>query len=133
MKKVLILITMLFSFGTTFSQKKVVNKVQTFKLGNLEIYKNDLHGKYTHLFEFEEAQKACAALGNGWRLPTIEELKNIYAHKNEIGNLTQFSYWTSTLAYEGSKIAYYIKFTDGTPEFDYNVYTTSSVRPVRSK
>jgi hypothetical protein len=136
MKKVLLLVAMLFVFGTTFSQKKVVNKVQTIKLGNLEIYKSDLlskYGKNNYVFQFEDAEKACAALGNGWRLPTYEELKNMYDHKSEIGNMGDHAYWTSTLVYQDSKIAYYIKFWDGVREFDYNVNNSCHIRPVRTK
>ena len=49
-------------------------------IGKLEIYPEDSkHVKY------------CKELGNGWRLPTIEELKSI---KNELN--TEVFYWSST-------------------------------------
>jgi len=39
---------------------------------------------------------------NGWRLPTIEELNEMYKHKDEIGGFTPSSYWSSS-EYSSSK------------------------------
>lgn len=40
----------------------------------IEIAKNDLVGE----FKFDDAQKACAALGEGWRCPTRHEAIEMY-------------------------------------------------------
>lgn len=41
---------------------------------SIEIAKDDLDGK----FNFDDAQKACAALGEGWRCPTRHETIEMY-------------------------------------------------------
>ena len=43
-------------------------------LASVEIAKNDLVGE----FKFDDAQKACAALGEGWRCPTRHEAIEMY-------------------------------------------------------
>ena len=49
----------------------------------LEVYKADLDE-----MSFSEAEKACAKLGAGWRLPTNVELEELFyrLHKNGKGN-----------------------------------------------
>lgn len=104
------------------------NNVSTVRFGDLEIYKKDLS---TKKMTIAEAEKAVKALGKGWRLPTLLELKDIYAHKDEIGNFKDDYYWTGTKL--DDSIPWYIKFWDGTPEYDYDFkYSSGMVRPVRS-
>lgn len=45
---------------------------------------------------WNETKKACADLGDGWRLPTKEELNLIYKNKDEIGGFADNYYWSST-------------------------------------
>ena len=45
---------------------------------------------------WEDAKKACENLGDGWRLPTIEELEKIYEYRDKIGGFEDNSYWSST-------------------------------------
>ena len=43
------------------------------------------------------AQKACASLGPGWRLPTKDELNILYQSKDKIGGFFDHDfYWSST-------------------------------------
>ena len=48
--------------------------------------------------KWEDAKNACIELGNGWRLPTIEELilirEELYSEGK--GNLKNTTYWSST-------------------------------------
>jgi hypothetical protein len=104
---------------------------------NIEIYKKDLP-KMT----FKEAVGACKALGQGWMLPTIEELSEMYKlHIQDKGSFSHFLYWSQT---EGSENAVYvINFGngegDGTPFFQHENgrqnhdkdYFKYFVRPVR--
>jgi hypothetical protein len=62
------------------------------RLGNLEIAQND----FPELMNWADAKKACADLGNGWRLPTIEELTNMYLNKHKIGGFSDDYYLSST-------------------------------------
>jgi hypothetical protein len=43
-----------------------------------------------------DAKKACESLGEGWRLPSKDELNSMYINKNAIGGFTPNSYWSST-------------------------------------
>lgn len=100
------------------------------KIGNLEVYKNDI-GSFNYL----EAKLACAKIGAGWRLPTKEELNQLYSNKDTIGQFTEGFYWSSTNADDvgvyGS--AWGQRFSDG---FQNGCSTTSKfknfVRPVKS-
>jgi hypothetical protein len=39
-----------------------------------------------------EATKACAILGNGWRLPIKDELNFIFQNQSKIGKFTIYCY-----------------------------------------
>jgi len=45
---------------------------------------------------WEDAMAACAAMGDGWRLPTQGELSYMHIFKDEIGTLFNDYYWSST-------------------------------------
>ena len=62
------------------------------RLGNLEIATRDFVEKMT----WEAAKKACADLGDGWRLPTKEELNEMYRNKDKLGAFTLDNYWSSS-------------------------------------
>jgi hypothetical protein len=67
------------------------------KIGNLEVAPATLTG----VFSWEEASAMCAKLGDGWRLPTKDELNVLYQNKDKIGGFIQsrccqLSYWSST-------------------------------------
>ena len=62
------------------------------RIGNLEIATRDFAEKMT----WEAAKKACADLGDGWRMPTKEELNEMYLNKDKIGAFTLDNYWSSS-------------------------------------
>jgi hypothetical protein len=45
---------------------------------------------------WDDAMKACADLGDGWRLPTRLELLLMYNNQDELGGFAFNSYWSST-------------------------------------
>jgi uncharacterized protein (TIGR02145 family) len=45
-----------------------------------------------------DAKKACASLGNGWRLPTSDELDILNNNSKLVGVIPQHGYWSSTEA-----------------------------------
>jgi gliding motility-associated-like protein len=74
---------------------KVENNAMVISVNDkkLEVYKADLDE-----MSFSEAEKACAKLGAGWRLPTNVELEELFyrLNKNGKGNFKSDDYWSST-------------------------------------
>jgi hypothetical protein len=94
------------------------------KIGNLEIAEHDFPTK----LNWVEAKSACAALGNGWRLPTKEELHELCIHKDEIGGFSPANYWSSSEnTFNGVSIRL---FYNGFNDYSLKNYTYS-VRAVR--
>lgn len=101
------------------------------KIGNLEIAQNDFNTILTWYY----AKEKCKQLGNGWRLPTIEELEILYNNKDNIGGFDDGYYYSSTLrANEKSLLApMTILFGDGfKSRSQYYEETPFHVRAVRS-
>ena len=105
-------------------------EVSTIKIGNLEVMTEDL-GK----MDWEDAKKACADLGDGWRLPTKDELNILYQNKDKIGGFHLVVYWSSTEFDYGNAWSQHF-FLGGQYQKGYDVNTIknipNSVRPVRS-
>jgi hypothetical protein len=78
----------------------------------LQVAENDFENEMTWYM----AKNACAELENGWRLPTIEELKVMYEqlHKKGEGNFKDVGYWSS-MEYSGfsGRQAWLLRFFDG--------------------
>ena len=87
MKKYLIIIALFISF-TSVSQ--IIGT--TYKLDSIEIAQFDLPTTTT----WYNAKRECKELGKGWRLPTKEELDEMYNNKDLIGNFVNTNYWSST-------------------------------------
>jgi hypothetical protein len=129
MKQVLFILLVFISFQG-FSQ------VQTVKLKEigLEVVKTDLG-----LLDWKEAKASCKKLGNGWRLPTMEELKKIYELKwsstegeerEFIGGFQDALYWSSTEG-DGNN-AWYFGFDNEANEYYVDKNDKNYVRAVRT-
>lgn len=57
-------------------------------VNNIEVAQYDLPGIMTHAEAKVESEK----IGNGWRLPTLAELKMLYQNKDQIQNFAVW-YW----------------------------------------
>ena len=110
----------------------------TVRIGNLVVMRwdlgkdmrsNDLQTKKNQM-EWVAAQKACAALGNGWRLPTIKELDLLYHNKDEIGGFNWNSYWSSSLS-DFESDAWSQNFIEGV-QSEANIINELYVRAVRT-
>ena len=100
------LLTLLFILPfIVFSQKSVIGK--PYNLNGLEIAQFD----FTQPMNYEEATEACSKLGDGWRLPTKEELNILYQNKDKIGGFANKYYWSSTE--DGSGNVWWQDFGDG--------------------
>lgn len=56
-----------------------------------EVYPKDL-GKHN----WEDAKKVCEDLGDGWRLPTREELHLMWVNRESVGGFYTVYYWSSS-------------------------------------
>ena len=68
-------------------ENKSVGKIVNF--GDLQVKIESL-GK----MDWDEAKEACEKLGNGWRLPTIEEADSIYKNREELEVFSDEAYWS---------------------------------------
>ena len=80
---------------------------------------------------WEDAKKACRALGKGWRLPTISELNILYTNRNKIGGFVSNYYWSSYSFELIPTFAYFLNFAIGVQDV-YNKGNTDYVRAVRT-
>ena len=71
----------------------------TYKIGNIEVAEKDFPNK----MNWQSAKDACESLGNGWRLPTKDELNLLYQNKDKISGFTtiEYSYYWSSDVYDG--------------------------------
>ena len=99
-------------------------EVSIIKIDNLEVMNEDLG-----IFEWDDAMKACADLGDGWRLPTKKELNILYENKDKIGGFAGLNYWSSTEEHNSN--AWYQHFYDGSQSYVFKDISTS-VHAVRS-
>mgnify|MGYP000365340934 CR=1 FL=1 len=127
MKKLLYLgiVLMLASCGSS-TLNVDGREVSTIKIHYLEVMTEDLEGRYT----WDDAMKACADLGDGWRLPTKDELDLLYDNKEKIGGGAKNNYWSSTENVNVSAWGQY--FTNGSQGSSGKNNFTFYVRAVRA-
>ena len=110
MKQVLFILLVFISF------QGVAQESVKYKGIGLEIMTRDL-GEMT----WYEAKEMCKDFGDGWRLPTIEELKKIYKYKDFIGGFNDDYYWSSTEGDNGFVSAFHFRY--GNPNGHFKNYT----------
>lgn len=126
------------SYGVAYGEEKsfTTNAFPTFQYGGYTYYVAPDPGNY---MEWSAANSYCNNLSlegmTGWRMPTRDELVQMYAERNSIGGFyTNYSsyfydcYWSSTSSSNGH---YRVDFYDG-QVFDVS-YSSSRVRPIKRK
>lgn len=89
-----------------------------------EVYSKDL-GEH----KWEDAKKLCKDLGNGWRLPTREELHLMWLNKESIGCSAAAYYWSSS---EGHANYAWGQYFIGGSQYSFGKNSTYYVRAVRA-
>ena len=95
------------------------------KIADIEVAEYD----FPEYMNWDNALKACKALGSGWRLPTTRELDLLYRNKDEIGSFAPEYYWSSNFFDVNSSWRY--NFHGGF-QAEANKGFGSNVRAVRS-
>ena len=72
------------------SSKQIIGT--PYRLSNIKVAQYDFPEKMS----WYDAEKACADLGDGWRLPTKYELDFMYDNRRKIGGFGDYLYWSST-------------------------------------
>ena len=90
---------------------------------SFEVYPTDLEK-----MNWDDAKKACADLGDRWRLPTRVELLLMYNNQDELGGFANSYYWSSTEY--GNFSAWIQSFFGGSQDYSSKNYG-SYVRAVR--
>ena len=63
------------------------------RVGSIEVAEND----FSKSMNLDEAKTACTLLGNGWRLPTLNEITEIYLNRAKFNGFKLSHYWCDTL------------------------------------
>jgi len=81
--------------------------------------------------KWDDAVKACAALGNGWHLPDKDELNKVYLNEPKIGgNFQKTPYWSST-EFKNKLSCWYQSMTSGVQDAN-DVKSIHNVRAVKT-
>lgn len=96
MKKYILFLT-IFSFFNGHAQSPIDIIGKSIKFQNLEIAEHDFKNR----MNWDDATKVCSRLGDGWRLPTKDELNLIYQNQSKIGKFSIYYYWTSLESDDG--------------------------------
>ena len=109
----------------SYSSEQIVGT--PIRFGNIEVAQNIFP---TKMF-WDDAVKACANLGNGWRLPHKYELNLLYLNKDNLSGFGCNVYWSCTV--DDGDGAWSQYFVNGTQSFDYFHWNDENfVRAVRT-
>lgn len=102
---------------------------------HFEVYPTDAPKLMTHV----EAEEYAKSIGDGWRLPTLEELRLMYDNCDQIGGfVTKFGsgiarwYLTCTGYRDGAAKVFIVDFSVGQDCWGFRDLTRTSSRLVRS-
>jgi hypothetical protein len=94
-------------------------------IGSFEVAQND----FKDSMSWDDAISACKALGEGWRLPTKNELNELFKNKTKIGGFENIGHWSSTEI--GKDESWCQNFIGGSQYNNYKV-NNEYVRAIRS-
>jgi hypothetical protein len=123
MKKLLIILSFL-NATIAFSQSNIIGN--PYVLGKIKVAEFDC----PKIMSWDEAVIECSKLGEGWRLPTREELNEMYKNKSKIKNFNFINYWSSVETPD-KKYAYILDFGSGNPQA-FSKKSTYKIRAVKN-
>ena len=97
------------------------------KLRNIEVAQYD----FPKSMAWEDAKEACADLGEGWKLPSDDELIYLYQNRFTFGGFADATYWSSTENYFNHGDAWFQNFANGRRHYYRKTYM-SYVRAIRA-
>ena len=97
-----------------------------FRIETIEVARHDFSDEMNR----QEASEACESLGEGWRLPSKEELNILYQNKKKIGGFAKEIYWSSS-EHTNADYGWAYNFDNGHEFYNYKDLTYK-VRAVRS-
>ena len=128
-KKQLLTIVLIFMFFSCKNEgaKSIIGTPIT--LGDIEVAQHD----FPNRMNWNMAKTACSNLGNGWRLPNINELNQVYLNKKQLRDITDDGYWSSTLKSDTIVLLQYL--TLGTQYASYSnlTYKARAIRSISNK
>lgn len=112
-------------------------RIETVRIADLEWSHTLNNGER---MAYAQAEAACAALGEGWRLPTRAELESIIdlsrhdpaIDTDRFPDTQSGAYWTSTPCAWAPSCAWVVGFYNGYVDFSHRGYSNAFVRAVRS-
>ncbi len=105
------------------SSNPIIGKPIT--IGSIEVAQNDFEDSMS----WDDAVSACKALGKGWRLPTKNELNELFKNKTKIGGFKNIGHWSST---ETGKDEAWCQNSIGGSQYNNYKVNPEYVRAVRS-
>lgn len=93
MKNILLFFLLFYLNNNIHAQKNSNSLIigKSIKIEKLEITQYD----FPKTMNWSDAKKACSNLGEGWRLPTMSELKFLFLYKDDSLNNMRKAYWSS--------------------------------------
>ena len=127
-KIILFILGLVFFIGSCENNNKLTNSAigQTKIFGDLEIAMMDLPDS----LNWKMAIDSCRKWGDGWRVPTKDELNLIYKNKDSISGFAKLFYWSSTES--DTCCAWCFSFSNGYGVKYCNKDNYGYVRPVRT-
>ena len=125
--KTILFIPFLFMCSMVIGQSsKIIGK--PYRLSKIKVAQYDFPKQMT----WYDAKKACANLGNGWRLPTKDELILLLKNKDKIGGFASSNcgcnYWSSTENIASDAFCFYFYYGYSNIKGKFNTYYVRAVR-----
>jgi hypothetical protein len=115
--------------GGLFTPANVIGN--PIKIGNIEVAERDLTELNGADLKLVQANSLAKKMGKGWRVPTREELTEMYKNVNSLPNIKKNTFYMSSETF-GSKAVWVQSFATGKQEYFTDGGQAYSVRLVKT-